>query len=219
MSLFKKSMISTLFASSLFLVSNIYFDDVALATTQQPVQPTNQNEQPAGDPPSGENVEADEEIEEVEALTPASVTGEKMQGTGTIVDYTTSGSKAFYTIVDREQNTFYLIVDMDKTQNNVYFLTDVNKSDLEGINAGKNAENVAPVPPPDLENPEEPTGNSGLGFALIVLLLAAVGVTAYYFLVMRKRHQNQNEEEDEDEMEEYYEDDVDDKEVDLKKDK
>ena len=36
---------------------------------------------------------------------------------------------------------------------------------------------------------------------------------------MRKRHQNQNEEEDEDEMEEYYEDDVDDKEVDLKKDK
>lgn len=219
MSLFKKSMISTLFASSLFLVSNIYFDDVALATTQQPTQPTNQNEQPAGDPPSGENVEAVEELEEVEALTPASVTGEKMQGTGTIVDYTTSGSKAFYTIVDREQNTFYLIVDMDKTQNNVYFLTDVDKSDLEGINAGKNAESVAPVPPPDVENPEESNGNSGLGFALIVLLFAAVGVIAYYFLVMRKRHQNQNEEEDEDEMEEYYEDDVDDKEVDLKKDK
>lgn len=217
MSLFKKSMVSTLFASSLFLVSNIYFDDVALATTQQPTQPTNQNEQPAGEPPSGENVEAVEEIEEVEALTPASVTGEKMQGTGTIVDYTTSGSKAFYTIVDREQKTFYLIVDMDKTQNNVYFLTDVNKSDLEGINAGKNVESVAPAPPSDVEPPEET--NSGLGFALIVLLLAAVGVTAYYFLVMRKRHQNQNDEEDEDEMEEYYEDDVDDKEVDLKKDK
>lgn len=218
MSLFKKFTISTLFASSLFFVSNIYFDDVALATTQQPTQPTNQNEQPAGDPPSGENVEATEEIEEVEALTPASVTGEKMQGTGTIVDYTTSGSKAFYTIVDREQNTFYLIVDMDKTQNNVYFLTDVNKSDLEGINAAQNDESVAPIPPTDVQNPEE-NGNSGLGFTLIVLLLAVFGVTAYYFLVMRKRHQNQN---DEDEMEEYYDDENDDddvKEVDLKKGK
>jgi len=111
---------------------------------------------------------------------------------------------------------------MDKTQNNVYFLTDVTKSDLEGINAAQNDESVAPIPPNDVQNPEE-NGNSGLGFTLIVLLLAVVGVTAYYFLVMRKRHQNQNDEDDEDEMEEYYDDENDDdddvKEVDFKKGK
>lgn len=226
MSLLKKSLVSTLFASSLFLVSINSTNDVVIAATQTPpVAPS--TEQPAGDPPSGENVEANEVIEEIEAQTPASVTGETMQGNGTVVDYTTSGSKAFYTIVDTEQNTFYLIIDMDKTQNNVYFLKDVKQSDLDGVATTSNSsESVAPTPPPNLAEPEAEVqpeeSNSGLGFALIVLLLAGIGVAAYYFLVMRKRHQNKEEETEDDEMSEYYDDDFEDEEteVDLsKKDK
>lgn len=219
MSFFKKSLVSTLFASSLLLAPLASGEAIA-ASQKPPVEPN--TEQPAGEPPSGENVEANEVIEEIEAQTPASVTGETMQGNGTVVDYTTSGSKAFYTIVDTEQNTFYLIIDMDKTQNNVYFLKDVNQSDLEGVQA---TEGVAPTPPPDLANPEaevQPENeNNGLGFGLIVLLLAGIGVAAYYFLVMRKRHQNKDEvsENEDEEMSEYYDDDFVDEEneVDLSK--
>lgn len=223
MSLLRKSLVSTLLASSLLIPMNFNDDEAFAATQTPPVTPP--TEQPAGDPPSGENVQANEVIEEIEAQTPASVTGETMQGNGTVVDYTTSGSKAFYTIVDTEQNTFYLIIDMDKTQNNVYFLKDVNQSDLEGVATSVN-EGVAPTPPPNLTEPEtevEPEEtNSGLGFGLIVLLLAAIGVAAYYFLVMRKRHQNKDDNTEDDEMEEYYDDDFEDEEneVDLsKKDK
>ncbi|WP_186672951.1 CD1107 family mobile element protein [Sporosarcina sp. BP05] len=156
--------------------------------------------------------ETDKEIVELDIETPASVTGEKMEGNGTVVDFTTSGSKAFYTIVDSEQQVFYLIIDMDKTENNVYFLSDISKSKLEGVPAGK--ENAPPIPAPGQElesaiaaEPKE----SGNGFLLLVLLVAAVGVTAYYFLVIKKKQgkgNNEDDEDDEDMMEEKYEDDM-----------
>jgi hypothetical protein len=154
--------------------------------------------------------ETDKEIVELDIETPASVTGEKMEGNGTVVDFTTSGSRAFYTIVDSNQQVFYLVIDMDKTENNVYFLSDISKSELEGVPAG---ENVSPVPTPeqDLESAklEEPK-ESGNGFLIMVLLVAAVGVAAYYFLVIKKRQGkgNNEDEDDEDMMEENYEDDM-----------
>lgn len=168
----------------------------------------------AGEPPSGENVQRNEEEIQIEAETPASVTGEIMQGNGTVVDYTTTGSKQFYTIVDSEQNTFYLVVDMDKTQNNVYFLKSITQAELEGATTNAvTTEVTSPVETPNVEAevstpPEE--DNSGLGFGLGVLLIAAIGVGAYYFLVMRKRHQNNQihpNEENEDDLEESYDDD------------
>lgn len=163
-----------------------------------------------GDPPSGQNVKENEVIEEIDAQTPASVTGETMQGNGTVVDYTTSGSKAFYTITDTEQNTFYLIIDMDKTQNNVYFLKNVNESDLNNVPTIN--EGIAPTPPINMPEPEavQEESNSGLGFTIIVLLIAALGVAAYYFLYMRKRHQHTAEENDDEEMDEHYDDRFDD---------
>lgn len=163
-----------------------------------------------GDPPSGQNVKENEVIEEIDAQTPASVTGETMQGNGTVVDYTTSGSKAFYTITDTEQNTFYLIIDMDKTQNNVYFLKNVNESDLNNVPTIN--EGIAPTPPINMPEPEavQEESNSGLGFTIIVLLIAALGVAAYYFLYMRKRHQHTAEDNDDDEMDEHYDDRFDD---------
>ena len=96
------------------------------------------------EPPSGPNVKIDTVEEKVEIETPASVTGQKIEGTGTVTDFSTSGSKAFYTITDKEHNVFYLIIDLDKTDNNVYFLSDINKSDLEGSPIPE--ENVTPMP-------------------------------------------------------------------------
>lgn len=208
MFLIRKSLFTSLLIIVLVLPLNV------MATTTIPTVPAD------GDPPSGENVQSEEQIIEIEAQTPASVTGETMQGNGTVVDYTTSGSKAFYTIVDTDQNTFYLIIDMDKTSNNVYFLKSITQTDLEGTNT--NSEVVeAPVTPVVNEVPQETTeeSDSGLGFTLIVLLLAVGGVAAYYFLVMRKRHQNNKNEdliEDEEEMyddESYFDDEDDNKEV------
>lgn len=184
--------------------------------TETTTSPTENINGDVGDPPSGENVQRNEEEIQIEAETPASVTGEVMQGNGTVVDYTTTGSKQFYTIVDSEQKTFYLIVDMDKTQNNVYFLKSITQSELEGVTTNTGTTEVTtPVEAPNVTEADAavPTppedGNSGLGFGVSVLVIAVIGVAAYYFLVMRKRHQ-QNQiqpNENEDDLEESYEDD------------
>jgi hypothetical protein len=104
-----------------------------------------------GEPPSGTDVKAEKKEQEIEAQTPASVNGKKkVDGTGTVTDFTTSGSKAFYTITDKDSNVFYLIVDLDKTQNNVYFLSDVKKTALDGsatATASKDGASVKPNVP------------------------------------------------------------------------
>ncbi|WP_260869747.1 DUF4366 domain-containing protein [Bacillus thuringiensis] len=145
-----------------------------------------------------------------------------MDGTGTVTDFTTSGSKAFYTINDKDNNVFYLIIDLDKTQNNVYFLSDVKKATLDGTAAtSKDGVSVKPNVPNQkqaeadktiantqsaLEKPKEESNNDS--FLLIVLILAVVGVTLYYFLVMKKKKKNksQNEEGEEDMEDGNYED-------------
>ncbi|MGR5978883.1 CD1107 family mobile element protein [Bacillus cereus] len=165
-----------------------------------------------GEPPSGPDVKGEKKEQEVEAQTPASVNGKKVDGTGTVTDFTTSGSKAFYTITDKDSNVFYLIVDLDKTQNNVYFLSDVKKTTLDGTataTASKDGASVKPNVPNQkqdeadktiantqsaLEQPKEESNNDS--FLLIVLIIAVVGVTLYYFLVMKKKKKNQNEEEE-----------------------
>ena len=159
------------------------------------------------EPPSGPNVNREEVTETVDIETPASVTGQKVDGTGTITDFSTSGSKAFYTITDSDQNVFYLIFDLDKTDNNVYFLSDINKSDLAGPadDATKEQQPAEKVESANVEAPKEESGN---GFLIAVLLIAVVGVTAYYFLVMKKRQgKGHKDDEEDEEMNEDYEDD------------
>ncbi|UOE94778.1 CD1107 family mobile element protein [Alkalihalobacillus sp. LMS39] len=175
-----------------------------------------------GDPPSGENVIRNENEVEIDIDTPASVTGERMEGNGTVVDFTTSGSKAFYTIVDNDQQTFYLIIDMDKPQNNVYFLSDINRAEL-GVAAANTPDDqarVAPTPPNGMEEPElalesedvtgttsgTDTDDNNLGFLLTVVVIGIVGAFAYFFLVVKKK-QTKNKSEDNAVMSEDYEDD------------
>ena len=141
-----------------------------------------------------EKEKADKEkknTEKVEANTPASVTGEKFQGTGTVTDFSTSGSKAFYTIKDKDQNVFYLIIDMDKTDNNVYFLSDISKANMETQGQTNNSQvNNQQSTNQSETTPVKPTQekkSSSNSFLWIVLLVAVGGLTAYYFLVFKKK--------------------------------
>ncbi|MFP3722671.1 DUF4366 domain-containing protein [Niallia circulans] len=221
--LIKRTMIASLLVSSLAIapISSVYAKENEKPKEEQTdkKQETNKNEeakksenQSIPEPPSGENVVGKEEEVEVDIDTPASVTGERMEGNGTVVDFTTSGSKAFYTIVDDDQQVFYLIIDMDKTENNVYFLSEINRGELGGQKTDEN--NVAPTPPNNVKEPEkeiksEETENNNLGFLLIVLIIGGIGAVAYYFLVIKKKQNKNNKEDDmaEDEMPEDYEDD------------
>lgn len=180
------------------------------------------------DPPNSESLIGDEDdVYEVEIETPSSVTGEKTDGAGTVIDFTTSGAKAFYTIVDNDNNTYHLIIDMDKPENNVYFLSDINKEQLsESTNAPaknnnemlddnslENDSDIQEVDKSQDKNKEESSGSSG--FLLIVISVGLVGAFGYYFLVIRKKNKTTDDntyEDDEieidDEMLESYEDEA-----------
>lgn len=218
----KRSFFATLLMCSLSFtsVSNFAYAEENKTETQKVTE-----NKSVGEPPSGPGVQAEKKEQEIEAQTPASVNGKKVDGTGTVTDFTTSGSKAFYTITDKDSNVFYLIVDLDKTQNNVYFLSDVKKTSLEGTApAGKDGASTKPNVPNQQqaeaektatntqsasEKPKEESNNNS--FLLIVLVIAGVGVTLYYFLVMKKKKNQNKTNEDEEVMEDdYYEDDFED---------
>lgn len=61
---------------------------------------------------------------------PTSVTGQKFEGTGTVVDYVQTDTKTFYTIFTADDKIYYLIIDNTKDNNNVYFLREINEDEL-----------------------------------------------------------------------------------------
>lgn len=219
----KRSLFATALMCSLSFanVSNFAFAEEKKAETPKVTE-----NKSVGEPPSGPDVKAEKKEKEVEVQTPASVNGKKVDGTGTVTDFTTSGSKAFYTISDKDNNVFYLIVDLDKTQNNVYFLSDVKKSALDGTaTTSKEGASAKPNLPNQKqtetgnttattksasEKPKEESGNNG--FLLFVLGLAGVGLAGYYFLVIKKKKNKNktNEDEDEEVMEDDYDDNFED---------
>lgn len=136
---------------------------------------------------------------EIKAQTPASVTGEKMEGNGTVVDFSTSGSKAFYTIRDENQKVFYLIIDLDKTDKNVYFLSDVNKEQLEttsSIPTKKTNEKLETTSPQSTRTVEKKSSNTG--FLLTIIVIALGGAVAYYFLIVKPKGKKVSESDHED---------------------
>lgn len=218
----KRSFLATVLMCSLPFASVSNF---AYAEEKKAETPKVTENKSVGEPPSGPDVKAEKKEQEIEAQTPASVNGKKIDGTGTVTDFTTSGSKAFYTITDKDSNVFYLIVDLDKTQNNVYFLSDVKKSTLDGTAAATTSKDGTSVKPnvpnqkqaeadkttastkPASEQPKEESNNNS--FLLIVLALAGIGITLYYFLVMKKKKNQSKTNEDEEVMEDdYYEDNL-----------
>ncbi|PEA57246.1 hypothetical protein CON74_29860 [Bacillus thuringiensis] len=210
----KRSFFATVLMCSLSFasISSLVYAEENKSETQKVTE-----NKSVGEPPSGPGVTAEKKEKEVEAQTPASVNGKKVDGTGTVTDFTTSGSKAFYTITDKDSNVFYLIVDLDKTQNNVYFLSDVKKTALDGTAAATTSKDGASAKPnvPNQkqaeadkttantqsasEKPKEEGNNNS--FLLIVLALAGIGITLYYFLVMKKKKKKKNQNEEEEGME------------------
>lgn len=156
------------------------------------------------------NYKSKEMEEKIKAIPPASATGKKFDGQGTVTDFSTSGSKAFYTITDKDSNVYYLIIDLEKTENNVHFLSDVERAEMQGVAEGGNnnqTQNVVQNPntTSESQNVTTPTENekksNSNGFLFLVLGLAVVGFLAYYFLKFKKNKaastDDSNEEPDE----------------------
>lgn len=195
----KRVIITTVLLCSMLFLSL----PLAYAVEGEEKEPTTENasvEQGAvAEPPSGPNIKKDTEIEEVDIETPASVTGKKFEGTGTVEDFSTTDSKAFFTITDKESNVFYLIVDLDKTDNNVYFLSDVKKSSLEGSVEPK--ETVSPVPVITPTNDvEKPEGGNSTFVILVVIVMGAVVAVYYFRVIKKKKGQDNTNNDDDDEM-------------------
>lgn len=128
---------------------------------------------------------------EIKANTPDSVTGEKFEGNGTVVDFSTSGSKAFYTIQDQNQQVFYLIIDLDKVENNVYFLSDISKDELAKVPTSDSSSGLVPETTEATQQvavQEQPIPESNNnGFLFSILLVGLLGAGAYYFMVIKPK--------------------------------
>lgn len=108
--------------------------------------------------PSPNELQRDRELIRKPVETPASVTGERFQGIGTVVDFTTHGSREIYTINTPDNSVFYLMIDWDMTENNVYFLTSVNDQDMVIDNMPTNqATNETPQETDEVTNTENTT--------------------------------------------------------------
>ncbi|AOY74738.1 hypothetical protein CLFO_35300 [Clostridium formicaceticum] len=144
----------------------------------------------------------------LEKTMPESVTGEKRDGSGTAVDYTFSGEKEFYTIVTADGNTYYLVIDNEKSQDNVYFLKEINDGNLS---VNKNVpvtelEQIPQVPTP-IETPSDtesgPKGNNNLLLiAIVFVILIGAG---YYFKIYKPKQKKLHTPSQEDGYDEEYE--------------
>ncbi|MDR1541543.1 MAG: DUF4366 domain-containing protein [Clostridiales bacterium] len=164
---------------------------------------------PPAEEPSAAKGEAD-----ISQMKPFSITGEKFDGEGTLVDYVVTGNKQFFTIKTRQESIFYLVIDNDKEENNVYFLTAIKESDLP-LKSENEEEPAAYAPnlraattaPTELpfatETPESPASGGGASTTLImagILFFSMIGIGWYTKIYKKKKGKKPagDEEEDED---------------------
>lgn len=161
-----------------------------------PVDEDAQGELPANNDQSIE----DKEIIKIPMETPSSVTGEKYNGSGTVVDFTTTASKAFYTVQTPDNSLYYIVIDLDKTENNVYFLSEVNGEELE-MSQVNQSQTSQPAPETETETAQETEpeiqseksqfeSTQGTNWTLWIIILGAVALFAYQFFYGKLKNLN-----------------------------
>ncbi len=135
------------------------------------------------------------------ALTAPASTSDKPDGSGTVIDNTTSTGltdyeKKFYTIDTKDEHTFYMIVDNAKSTDNVYLLDTVTDDDLKYLTAGAalDMEETAVPIKESMEvsdntitkseqtqlDPSTEAGINPLVAVLLIILFAAAGGALYF---------------------------------------
>lgn len=145
---------------------------------------------------------ADEQETEETTINPVSLTPD---GNLTLVDDIEGEQvedKQFITVVSKNGNYFYIVIDRAGDSDNVYFLNLVDEADLTALIEDMDTTTTQPTtvttePEPDPEPTTEPepeaeekSSNIG-GILLIVLVLAAGGGAFYYFKIMKPKQATQ----------------------------
>jgi hypothetical protein len=148
-------------------------------------------------------VSDDDLLNEWETAFPLSVTGERFDGGGTLVDYVITGNKHFYTIVTRTGSAFYLIIDYDKELSNVYFLTEVDQQALADANTNRQNSNSASMLGASAQQPQQqevvpaaqqtPSQNPGNTPPPMLVMVAAVFLAVFVFGYYSKIHKTKKQ--------------------------
>lgn len=120
--------------------------------------------------------------------TPASVTGEKYVGNGTVVDFTTTGAKAFYTVQAKDNSVYYIIIDLDKTENNVYFLSQIDGEELNLADVTTKQTTTSPIE--TTQNANSQSGGGNTLFYLVLVVMASVVLLVGYHKKVKKKNPN-----------------------------
>ena len=120
-------------------------------------------------------------------------------------DITDSSSKEFLTVITKNNNTFYIVIDRSATSQNVYMLSQIDEKDLEEF-LDKDSTTTVVTPQTDTSNvvlnetesnddtDKEITADAqkkdqtktNMGAMAAILILALGGVSAYYYFKIYK---------------------------------
>lgn len=132
-------------------------------------------------------------------------------------DITEDGTKEFFTITTKNNNTFYLVIDRSASSENVYMLSQIDENDLQEFLKGGTVSGAEKTEPTVVLEEESQTGESGetgkeepvseekpeqeaagnTAGLIVIFLAAGAGIAAYYFLKIRKKKAIEAEEDEE----------------------
>lgn len=125
-------------------------------------------------------------------------------GTGTVMDNVVEqNGKEFFTITTADDNTFYLIIDRERSSENVYLLNAVTEDDLMALaqKSDGTTQSAVPTPEPTPQqtqptpeptpepDPKTPGGNNTGAILIILLAVLGVGGAGYYFKILKPKQE------------------------------